>query len=73
MARKTDKIVVKDFTKNIHSTRRSGTCLSGMDNWDEKEAKKEGKLACRDCRFFELSCSEYIGRWHKPCGEFKWW
>lgn len=72
MARKTDRILIKDFTKNIHSTRRSNTGFSKLENWCEKEAKEQRRVCCKDCRHFNGGCSEYIGRYHKPCIEFEW-
>ena len=63
----------KEFTKNIHSSIRSGTEFSGMANHNEKLAKSEKRLCCHDCRFYGLSCYEYIGMYHQPCKDFKWW
>lgn len=66
----------KNFTKNIHSTVRSGTELANMDNWNEKEAKEKNRVCCHDCRYYNngfSQCSVYIGAYHKPCAEFEWW
>jgi hypothetical protein len=63
---------IKDFTRNIHSTRRTGTRFAGMDNWNEKAAKEGGRLSCKECRQFVGGCSMYVGRWHKPCEQFQW-
>lgn len=73
MPRKTKKENIHDFTKQIHSTKRTGTRFANMSNWNEKEAMKEKKVACHDCRFFRFGCDYYIGYWHKPCELFEWW
>lgn len=73
MARKTDKINIHEFTSQIHSTRRTGTRFSNMPNHNEKAAKECNSLCCHDCRHFDIGCSEYIGKYHKTCSEFKWW
>jgi len=39
---------------------------------NEKEAKSKNKLACSSCRHFLFGCSEYVGKYHKPCNEFEW-
>lgn len=73
MARKTTQRNIHEFTKQIHSTRRVGTRFAKMENHDEKEAKETKSLACHDCRFFAHGCSDYVGKYHKPCDEFEWW
>ena len=70
MARKTLKRNIHDYTRQIHSTRRTGT--EPVENWNEKEAKEENKVSCRHCRYFYSSCSEFIGKYHKPCKDFEW-
>ena len=73
MPRKTHKRNIHDFTRQIHSTVRSGTKLANIKNWNEVKAKFENKLSCKDCRFFWLDgCGEYIGKYHMPCDEFEW-
>jgi hypothetical protein len=73
MARKTEKNNVHEFTKQIHSTKRAGKLEKPLKNWNEREAKKLNKCACHDCRYFMGGCSEYIGKWHRPCEDFHWW
>ena len=73
MARKTLKENRHNFTKQIHSTKRTSTRFASMDNWDEKEAKSLNKVCCKDCRSYDLTCSIYIGKFHKPCRDFQWW
>jgi hypothetical protein len=73
MARKTEKENKHDFTRQIHSTARANTRFANMPNHDEKKAKESGKVCCHDCRYFDYGCSEFIGRYHKPCTEFEWW
>ncbi len=73
MARNKNNTTVKEFTKNIHSTNRKNTEFENMENWNEKYAKHMDKLCCHDCRFFRRSCSNFIGMYHKPCKDFKWW
>jgi len=76
MARKIkdlSKLKPKEFTKNIHSSVRSGTRFSGMPNHNERLAKSENKLCCHDCRYYDGGCNKYIGRYHLPCSDFKWW
>jgi hypothetical protein len=66
---------VHEFTRQIHSTERRGTRFAGADNWNEKKAKEENWLACKDCRYFWggfEGCWEYVGLWHKACDEFEW-
>ena len=76
MARKTDKENLHDFTRQIHSTKRTkNPDYTPLENWNEKTARDECKLACRDCRYFFSGlngCFKYIGKWHKPCDEFEW-
>jgi hypothetical protein len=62
-----------DFTKNIHSTARSGTEASGLKNWNEKIAKLDNRLSCHDCRYFDSGCYIMLGKYHMPCKEFEWW
>lgn len=64
---------IHDFTNQIHSTRRSGTRFTNMENTNERLTKENKGLGCHDCRFFQFGCSEYIGKYHSPCKEFKWW
>ena len=73
MARKTDKEQWKDFTKNIHSTNRTGTFVANFDNWNEKKAKEERKLCCDDCRHYITGCHNLVGKYHKTCKDFEWW
>jgi hypothetical protein len=73
MPRKTTKENKHEFTSQIHSTKRAGTRFAAMENHDEKEAKRQCKITCRDCRGFENGCSTFIGMYHKPCLEFAWW
>ena len=73
MARKTKKTNIHEFTVQIHSTKRAGTRFASMDNWSEKEAKNKKHVCCHDCRYFLMGCSEYIGKYHKPCELFEWW
>jgi DNA topoisomerase IB len=73
MARKTKKENTHEFTKNIHSTKRTNTRFANMENHNEKQAKAEKKVCCHDCRFFNGGCDTYVGMYHKPCGEFEWW
>ena len=73
MARNKNNTLTKEFTKNIHSTNRKNTEFANMENWNEKYAKNMDKICCHDCRFFSGSCSNFIGKYHKPCKDFKWW
>lgn len=73
MPRKTNKHNEHEFTRQIHSTVRRGTSLAAMPNWNEKLAKAEKKVCCHDCRYYELSCRGFIGRYHQTCDEFEWW
>jgi hypothetical protein len=75
MARKIkcEKYTKHEFTCQIHSTRRSGTDFANMKNWNEKQAKESKEVTCKDCRFFDLSCSKYLGKYHRPCDRFDWW
>lgn len=74
MARKTTKRNEHDFTRQIHSTVRQGTRFANMKNHDEKKAK-DNKIfvVCCDCRGYDDGCNEFIGKYHKPCNEFRWW
>ncbi len=72
MARNTKKDNTHEFTKQINSTRRTGTVFANMENWDEKKAKFDNhKVKCSGCRFFNYDCSYYIGENHMPCDDFK--
>lgn len=73
MARKTTKTNKHDFTKQIHSTVRTNTRFANMNNHNEKSAKENKNVVCKDCRGFDNGCSEYIGKYHLPCSEFQWW
>jgi len=72
MARKTDKYNVHEFTRQIHSTRRTGTIYANMPNHNEKLAKQKHDMVCRECRYFYGQCSDYIGQWHELCKDFQW-
>ena len=76
MARKrknTDRYSTHDFTRQIHSSARKGTGFASMNNHNEKEAKEDKKVCCRDCRYFLIKCGQYIGAYHKTCDDFMWW
>jgi hypothetical protein len=73
MARRTNKTNIHEFTQQIHSSRRVGTEFAKMNNHNEKLAKQNKDVVCRDCKFFNLGCKEYIGEYHKTCNEFEWW
>ena len=73
MARKTKKENRHEFTRQIHSTKRTNSRFANMTNWNEKEAKSINKVCCKDCRGYDNGCYLFIGRYHKPCEEFKWW
>ena len=73
MARKTDLNNIHDFTRQIHSSTRTGTRFAGMGNHNEKLSKDLGDLTCKDCRHFSGGCSHYIGKYHKTCSDFEWW
>ena len=73
MARKTLKENVHEFTQQINSSRRTGTIFSGMKNHDEKKAKTDNQLCCKDCRHFRNGCDAFIGVYHQTCSEFEWW
>jgi hypothetical protein len=73
MARKTGKGNIHEYTRQIHSTKRKGTEASGLGNWNEHRAKVEDRVCCHDCRYFNPGCRDYLGMYHKPCGEFEWW
>lgn len=75
MARKTSKENTHDFTRQIHSTRRTQNIdYVPIANWDERKAMEQKRVACRDCRKFYgfNGCFKLIGRWHMPCEEFEW-
>ena len=66
---------VHEFTRQIHSSTRTGTSYANMDNWNEKEAKEQNKRCCHDCRWFDIGfepCKKYVGLYHKPCKDFAW-
>lgn len=63
---------IHEFTNQIHSSRRSGTRFSNMNNHNERKAKIEDRGGCRYCRYFWHGCSQYIGKYHKACNEFEW-
>lgn len=63
---------IHDFTRQIHSTRRTDTQFAGMLNHNERLAKEKNGLTCKECRFFLFGCSEYVGRYHRTCPEFEW-
>jgi hypothetical protein len=68
--------MTKEFTSEIYRSNIDITSFKEPENWDEQIAKDENKLCCHDCRFFSgyiYRCSDYIGMYHKPCNEFKWW
>lgn len=73
MARKTDKQNTHEFTRQIHSTVRTGTVFANMPNHNEREAKELRKVCCHDCRVFDGCCDQFIGKYHKPCEDFNWW
>lgn len=73
MARKNSKTTIHDFTKQIHSTVRTGTKFAALDNHDEKKAKAAKKVCCHDCRYFDYTCREFLGKYHKTCKDFEWW
>lgn len=73
MARKTLKANSHDFTRQIHSSKRKNTRFADMPNHDEREARANKQVCCHDCRSYMMGCSEFIGKYHKVCGEFEWW
>ena len=73
MSRKTAVNNTHDFTRQIHSTKRTGTNFAYMSNHNEKLAKELKTITCIDCRQFIGGCSHYIGKYHKPCSYFEWW
>lgn len=64
---------MSEFTTEIPVKKREGTPFEHMQNHDEQKAQADKTVSCHDCRFFLLGCDEYVGRWHKTCGEFQWW
>lgn len=62
-----------DFTRNIHSTARRNAWFINCENWDEKKAKRNDSVSCKDCRYFNTECYICIGKYHKPCKSFDWW
>jgi hypothetical protein len=67
---------IYDFTEEVPKTEDSKD-FDELENWDEKLAKEENKICCHDCRYFDRvifsPCSLFVGKYHKPCKEMKWW
>ena len=69
-------MAIKEFTSEIDRSDLDCSDFKEPENWDEHKAKEENALCCHDCRYFSggiYKCSDFIGMYHKTCGEFKWW
>lgn len=70
---------MEEFTDEIEDREKKLNELSFQDfeNWDERLAKQQNSVCCHDCRWFLLGimtrCSDVVGKYHKPCGDFEWW